>query len=375
LKIEQDFSDKRILLLLPEAFGRQGGIQRFCRALCLATGRWAKHERASVSALVLNDNSAPDGRYVNGGFDRFVHAGRNKTKFVSGYLRMVAASRYDLIVSAHVRLAPLALMAMALNPKVKTAVIAYGVEVWRPLSRAQRAALKRADTVLSISDYTKDELLKRCSVPADKIKLFPCSLDPFWQAASDTAVADDSSPPMMLSVVRMEKEDRYKGIDSVIKSLPAVVRDFGALDYRVVGQGDDVPRLKALAESLGVARYITFVGGLSDEDLREHYCRCSLFVMPSEKEGFGIVFLEAMAYGKAVVGGAHGGTPSVVREGETGLLVNRSDIEGLADALVRLLRDTSLRERMGRAGHERLLNEFTFEKFESNLDGFLRSCL
>ncbi|HWS99663.1 MAG TPA: glycosyltransferase family 4 protein [Pyrinomonadaceae bacterium] len=375
----QDFSNKRILLLLPEAFGRPGGIQMFCRALSMAAGRWAKREGASVSAVVLNDGSEPDARYVNGGFDCFAHAGRSKTKFVGNYLRLLTGARYDLVVSAHVSLAPLALLARARGRRVRTAVIAYGVEVWRPLSAAQRAALRRADAVLSISDYTSEELSKWGGVEAGKIRLFPCTLDPFWEV-EETASAAGAPPagshaPVILSVVRMEKEDRYKGIDSVIESLPMVVREMGAVDYRVVGRGADVPRLKALADRLGVARYVTFAGGLGDLELRDEYRRCSLFVMPSEKEGFGIVFLEAMAYGKAVVGGAHGGTPSVVADGLTGLLVKRSDTAGLALALVRLLGDSSLRERMGRAGRERLLAEFTFDKFESNLDEFLRSSL
>lgn len=377
--MKQEFSGKRILLLLPEAFGRPGGIQMFCRALSMAAGRWAKREGATVSAVVLNDDAAPDARYVNGGFDCFAHAARSKARFVGSYLRLLTGARYDLVVSAHVSLAPLALLARARGRKVRTAVIAYGVEVWRPLSAAQRAALRQADAVLSISDYTSEELSRWGGVEAGKIRLFPCTLDPFWEVegAAASAGAPPARPPapVLLSVVRMEKGDRYKGIDSVIESLPAVLREVGAVDYRVVGRGADVPRLKELAKELGVARHVTFAGGLGDRELRDEYRRCSLFVMPSEKEGFGIVFLEAMAHGKAVVGGAHGGTPSVVADGRTGLLVKRTDTVGLARALVRLLGDSALRERMGRAGRERLLSEFTFDKFENNLDEFFRSSL
>jgi glycosyltransferase involved in cell wall biosynthesis len=171
----------------------------------------------------------------------------------------------------------------------------------------------------------------------------------------------------------MEKEDRYKCIDNVIRSLPAIVREAGPVDYRVVGRGDDVPRLKALAAGLGMSRYVNFMGGVSDAELRVQYQNCSLFVMPSRKEGFGIVFLEAMAYGKPVVGGAHGGTPSVVKDGETGLLVDSSDVAGIAQAITRLLSDKKMREEFGRAGHQRLLDKFTFDKFEYNLQEVFRS--
>jgi len=97
--------------------------------------------------------------------------------------------------------------------------------------------------------------------------------------------------------------------------------------------------------------------------------------MPSEGEGFGIVFLEAMAYEKAVIGGAHAGTPSVVVDGETGLLVERLDIKGLTNAIVQILRDDELRQKFGHAGKQRLLDKFVFERFEENLDTLLTSCL
>lgn len=363
---------KRILLILPEAFGATGGIQMFCRALCLAAGRWAQSNRASVSALVLNDNAAPDTRYVNGGFDSYVGAGKNKAKFTERFLRRMLTFKYEWIIFGHVSLSPLGLLAKKFNPGVKIGVMAYGIEVWRPLSSIQRRALRQADVVLAISDYTRDELVKHSAIPREKIRIFPCTLDPHWEMMPLTKKLDGASL-VLLSVTRMQKEDRYKGIDNVIRSLPAIVQTVGPVEYRVVGQGNDVPRLKALAAGLGVARYVKFMGGVSDTELREQYQQCSLFVMPSSKEGFGIVFLEAMAYGKPVVGGAHGGTPSVVKDGVTGLLVDSSDVAGIAQAITRLLGDEKMREEFGRAGHQRLLDKFTFDKFEQNLQEVFRS--
>jgi glycosyltransferase involved in cell wall biosynthesis len=78
-----------------------------------------------------------------------------------------------------------------------------------------------------------------------------------------------------------------------------------------------------------------------------------------------------MAYGKPVIGGADGGTPSVVKHGETGLLVETDDVPAIANAITRLLGDNAMRERFGRAGHSRLLSEFTFERFEQNLGELL----
>jgi phosphatidylinositol alpha-1,6-mannosyltransferase len=361
---------KKILLVLPEAFDCSGGIQMFCRALCLAAGGLAQSRDASVSALVLNDANAPDTRYINGGFASYQVAGKSKTKFISQYIQQIVRTRYDWIIFGHVLLSPLALLAKYFNPKAKTAVAAYGIEVWRPLSKLQRKALRTVDVVLAISEHTKAEVAKHGGVSADKVKIIPCTLDPHWQIAP-YAAGPARKLPLLLSVARLSKTDRYKGIDNVIRSLPAIVRETGPIEYRVVGLGDDLPRLRALANGLGVSRYVNFVGSLADAELREQYKSCSLFVMPSNKEGFGIVFLEAMAYGKPVVGGAHGGTPTVVKDGETGLLVDSSDVAGIADSITRLLGDEGLRERYGRAGRRRLLDEFTFQRFEHNLQAIL----
>ena len=376
---ESTLKGKRVLLLMPEAFGFAGGIQMFCRALCMAAGRWAQRHQASVSAIVLNDRVEPEPRYMEGGFSSYVHTGGSKAGFIKTYIREILARRPDLIVAGHVSLSPLTLFPAALTSKVRSCVITYGEEVWRAQPLLERKALARAHSILAISDDTKAELLKHNDLQPDRIRLFPCSLDPFWRAEDGVFATAGSAqagrPPMLLTVCRLGKTDAYKGVDSVIRSIPRVVEEFGAVDYRVVGKGDDIPRLQALAAELGVAPYVTFTGPLSEEELREHYRRCALFVMPSEKEGFGIVFLEAMAYGKPVIGGAHGGTPSVVNHEETGLLVRRLDIEQLAGAILRLLHDEGLRERFGRAGRERLLREFTFQKFEENLDAVFRAAL
>src|SRR5215216_2813669 len=133
-------SDKRILLLLPEAFEGSGGIQMYCRCLCLAAGRWAEQNDGSVRAIVLNDRTAPDPRYVNGGFRAFIRTGGSKMRFVRSYLTQITTSKPDLIIIGHISLSPLALLA---KPSAKVSVIAYGIEVWRSLTYVQRMALQR----------------------------------------------------------------------------------------------------------------------------------------------------------------------------------------------------------------------------------------
>jgi glycosyltransferase involved in cell wall biosynthesis len=356
---------------LPEVFGAAGGIQMFCRSLCLAAGGWAAENDVSLEALVLNDRGTPDSRYVNGGFSHFVTTGKSKSRLVASYLRHVVPHPPDLVLFGHISLSKLAVL-----PGVrlrKTCIVAYGIEVWRPLALMEKKALLKADAVLAISEYTSRELIKRNSLPPERIKLIRPSLDPHW--APDGSSQEAANPPIVLTVTRMSRDETYKGVDSVIRSLPAVVAQLGPVDYRIVGRGDDIPRLQALARQVGVSQYVTFTGELSAAALSNEYRNCSLCVMPSEMEGFGIVFLEAMAYAKPVIGGAHAGTSSVVKDGETGILVGRSDIEGITNAIVNILKDDELRSRLGRSGHQRLLDVFTFQRFDSEIRELLESQL
>lgn len=369
-------SRKRILLLLPEVFGRTGGIQMFNRALCMAAGHWAQLNDATVSAIVLNDGGAPDRRYINDRYVSYISANKSKAKFIWSFIGNVATKPPDLTLIAHISLSPLTLLPLASMRNQKSCIVAHGIEAWKPLRRIERKALRLAETILAVSEYTRDELVRHNDSDVDtrKVKIFPCTLDPFWVYNSQARTILGERP-IILTVCRMMKEDAYKGVDSVLRSLPAVVREYGPVDYQIVGQGNDVPRLKALAEELGISPYVTFTGSVSDEELRENYQQCSLFVMPSEKEGFGIVFLEAMAYAKPVIGGAHGGILSVVENEKTGLLVNRLDVDALARAMVRLLQDRELSDRLGRNGRQRLMEEFTYQRFENNLGAVINSCL
>src|SRR4029077_214501 len=117
----------------------------------------------------------------------------------------------------------------------------------------------------------------------------------------------------------------------------------------VVGDGDDRPRLEALAASTGVGAAVRFAGRLSDRDLAACYARCAFFVLPSTDEGFGLVFLEAMRAGKACIGGV-GAAAEVIEHGVTGFVVNPGEREEVLEAMLRLFQEPETRERMGRAG-------------------------
>jgi glycosyltransferase involved in cell wall biosynthesis len=139
----------------------------------------------------------------------------------------------------------------------------------------------------------------------------------------------------------------------------------------VVGDGNDKPRLEQLARDSGYAPFVHFHGRLDDSRLQAAYASARVFAMPSAKEGFGIVFLEAMRYGVPCVGGAHGGTPEVFRHDVEGFTVTYGDVDGLAACLEALARDESRRQAMGAAGQQRFERDYSFGAFASRWEQML----
>ncbi|MFQ5663087.1 MAG: glycosyltransferase family 4 protein [Terriglobia bacterium] len=355
----------RLLVALTEVFRSDGGIPMFNRALLRALSEFCAHYHAAASVLVLND-AAGDlvPRYLPSSSIRFRGCRGNKAAFVLGFLR-AALGEVDLAIIGHVNLLPLAgPLALLGRPYF---LIAHGIEAWQTLPAFSRTALRGARSVLAVSDYTRQRLSRENAVRADRWRLFPNTLDPFFAPAP----AEPAPQPTLLSVARLDSRERGKGIENVLEVLPRLRAEFPTLRYVVVGRGEDQPRLEERARALGVQDCVRFAGYLAPADLARAYAACDVFVLPSVQEGFGIVFLEAMAHAKPVVSVRAGGIPEVVTHGETGLLVDPGDPEGLAAALAQLLSRPERRQRMGAAGRRRLEEKFSFGHFRRRLAGFL----
>lgn len=366
---------KKVLLLLPGAFSGVGGIEMYNRQFIRAFIEIGLERGFAVKSLVLNDDPADvDDRYIPAGAGRPRGFKRRKASFAVEAVRSVLAERPDLVVFGHVHFARLGRILKRLSPASRHWYVVYGIEVWHPLPKAIRRGLSEAERILSISDFSRKELVRNGGVPESKIDLLPCALDAVWQEQHATVAAEArSGPPTILTVARLAAAEGYKGVDTVIRALGAVKRSVPGVVYEIVGDGDDRPRLEELARQEGVVNAVRFLGRLDDTALAEAYGRCSLFVMPSGKEGFGIVFLEAAFFGKPSIGGRHGGTPEVIVDGVTGYLVEQDDVDGLASTLSRVLRDDSARSRLGREARELACGRFSSKSVRSALGAFVRA--
>lgn len=354
-----------------------GGVQRASRHVAAVTAKYAADRNITVRFLSMND---PQGLHtVRVGSLEFAVSGYagSKAQFVLAAMR--AANRKPaLVIALHPHLAPIAWAMKARTRKLRSIVFAHGIEVWQPLGWPRGSALRQADMVVGPSADTLRRLISTQGVPADKVRRLAWGLDPDFQTR--LAVRNHLAPPpgfprsgrIVLSVGRWDRAEQYKGADTLIMALPRILKALPDASLVLVGDGNDRPRLEHLARDRGIMERTWFLHGLTVEQLSACYANCDVFALPSRGEGFGLVFPEAMAHSKPVVGGAHGGTPDIVEDGVTGLLVPHGDTDRVGQALESLLSHPDEARQMGERGRERVFREFSFERFQSSLEELLR---
>jgi glycosyltransferase involved in cell wall biosynthesis len=167
----------------------------------------------------------------------------------------------------------------------------------------------------------------------------------------------------VLSVGRLAADDAYKGYDVLISSIGRA-RELGArVSLRVVGTGDDLARLQSHARSLGLdGDGVEFLGAVSDMQLRQELTGCDVFALPSKGEGFGIVYLEAMALARPCIAGNHGGPPEIIDDGRDGYLVEHGDVDQLASRLMTLYREPDMRREMGERAAVKVKQRYLFSQ-------------
>lgn len=331
----------KVVLLCPELFAGEGGIARMLRLYLRALNEDPSTHSVVVGAL--KDACLPADRLApytpRGQVSGFV-AGRNRLTFA---WKVVQAARgAHRLVCGHVHLLPIARFARSLNPRLAISLVAHGIEIDRPLGPVLRWGLRGADRIWCVSQDTRTRLLAHHpDLSPDRIRVVPNALDPALDPGEISPPAESLAPgdTVILCVSRLDPREPYKGVELLLRAFALVHQEEPAVRLRIVGEGQDRTRLQQVARDLGLDTCVHFTGALSDRALQVEFKACRLFALPSSREGFGLVYLEAMAHGKPCVGVRAGGVPELV-DAETGLLAAPDDLPGLASALLAALRRT-----------------------------------
>jgi len=325
----------------PNIFNIKGGIQVFSDFLIKGVQRVLPQAKYTVFSK-HDINNLENFPYLEG--TEFYVAGEFQGKlqtlmFVKLLLTKAWQQKPELIITTHVHFA---VMGMILHRLLGIPywVIAHGVEVWDIKSPLIIHALKNANQILAVSEYTRQRLIKEQNIPPDQVKILYNTFNRFnfdiapkkLNLLHQYNIKSDAK--ILLTVARLFASEQYKGYDSMLHTLPKIRQKIPNIHYILVGKGTDLARLQKLVNDLALTDCVTFAGFIPDAELADYYNLCDLFVMPSKREGFGIVYLEAMACGKAALGGNQDGALDALGYGELGILVDPDDHNMIAEQVV-----------------------------------------
>lgn len=326
----------KVLALVTDAYGAEGGIARFNRDLLGAIAAMPEVEGVDVLCRHAPRHPEPLPRKVT---QDSVRGGR-VAYAMRAIARAATGARYDVVLCGHLHLAPLAELAARLR-RAPLWVQVYGIEAWQKPGRMRYGAMRRADLVTAISRFTRARFLEWAGAVPERVRILPCTVDDrFTPGPRPAALADRlgvAGRRIVLTVARIDRGDRYKGHEHVIDAIKRLGPRVPDLAYVIAGDGNDRPRLEQLARDRGVADRVHFAGQVRDSELLDYYRLADVFVMPSAKEGFGIVFLEAAATGLPVIAGNQDGSADPLADGVIGAMVPPGDADAIASAIEQAL--------------------------------------
>ncbi|RCJ23319.1 glycosyltransferase [Nostoc sp. ATCC 43529] len=334
-------------LIFPNIFGFKGGIQVY--SIFLLRALQDLYPEANYDVFLKYDKrnlkKDPNLEFLNSTkFHYFGHFPRllQTLLFAIKIIIFGILQRPTIVISTHVNYAT-ACYVLKLITGIPYWVVAHGLDVWEIDSKITKLALKKADRIISVSNYTRQRLLAETDIEPQKIVVLPNTFDAkqFQIKPKPTELLKRynlrNNQPVILTVTRLGRMAKYKGYDQIIHALVKVRSQIPDVRFILGGKGDDLPRIKALVNSLDLEDSITIAGFIPDEELCAHYNLCDVFAMPSKGEGFGIVYLEALACGKPVLAGNQDGSVDPLAQGKLGCLVDPDNVEEITDNLIQIL--------------------------------------
>jgi glycosyltransferase involved in cell wall biosynthesis len=324
----------RVLALVTDAYGGTGGIAQYNRDFLESIAAHPTIDEIVVVPRVIVRELQPLPAKVT----HIAESAGSKLKFIRTVAGLSSSrGAFDLVVCAHINLLPAAWLA-ARRMNARLLVMCYGLEVWNPGSWPTRYMLHRTDAIVAISAFTVKRLREWAVIAGDRISLVPNAID--LEAYTPGEGSEHlrrrlglGKGPIIMTLGRMDAAERAKGFDEVLEVLPSLLEDFPTLTYCLAGDGTDRARLEQKAEKLGVRDKTVFTGYVPEEQKLDLYRLTDLFVMPSRLEGFGYVFLEALATGIPVVASSVDGSREAVRGGAWGSLADPNNRDELLTAI------------------------------------------
>jgi glycosyltransferase involved in cell wall biosynthesis len=369
-----------LALWIPDLFLTKGGIQVYSNYLLKALQSSA--QRANLQVFLKHDKNCIASTF-SAPHIQFSAVGQTPLflrtlAFATQICRSSVFYPPDLIISTHLNFTVAAYCLKTLR-QIPYWTVAHGIEAWNIQNPLLKLALQNADRILAVSHYTRDRLLKEQNLDPAKVVVLPNTFDSrrFQIAPKPLHLLQhyglQPNQPVILTVARLAEQERYKGYDQILQALPQIRLTIPNVHYVLVGKGQDQPRIESLIEELQLQDCVTLAGFIPDKELCDYYNLCDVFAMPSKREGFGIVYLEAMACGKPTLGGNQDGAIDALCQGALGALVNPDDIAEIAQTLIQMLQGTypNVLIYQPELLRQNVIDTYGFDQFKQTLAGYL----
>lgn len=253
----------------------------------------------------------------------------------------------DLVLLSHVNLSVIGHAIRLLNPGCKIWLVAHGIEVWQPLKGWKKRIWDTADRFICVSQFTKSKVIDLHGAKPSQCVVLNNALDPFMKPPENF-----DKPAYLLRRYRLRPEDKviytltrinstekFKGYEQVIAAVAKIKQHIPSIKYILAGPCEpaEKKRIEQLVSAHGLSHNFILTGYIEEKELADHYLLADLFVLPSKKEGFGIVLIEAMAYGLPIICGNVDGSIDAVRNGEMGMAIDPDDLKALEMAILQKL--------------------------------------
>jgi len=326
----------RVLVLTTDAYGGHGGIALYNRDVIDALALMPQ-----VREIVVIPRTMPLKPEGIPAKVRFLgEVAGSKFRFIKAAIA-AANGKFDLIICGHINILALAVL---LNKKLRAplALMVYGIDVWQSPYRLAKFWLGKATAIWSISEITTERMMAWAGTPKNKFVQLPNAihLDRYGVAEKRRDLLDRyglQDKKILMTLARLPSAERYKGVDEVLEVLPSLLKQQPSLSYLIVGDGNDRPRLQEKAKNLGLENHVVFTGFIDETEKADHFRLGDVFVMPGRGEGFGFVFLEALACGVPAVGSQLDGSREALMQGDLGELVDPEKLPSVQAGILRAL--------------------------------------
>lgn len=362
---------KKVLFLYLKAFSFTGGIEKFNCSFLKALHELSVEGYVDASAYSMYDTAVNEKYFAR---KRFRGFGGSRLVFVLQTIYHALSN--DVLILGHINLAVVGILVKKLKPSIQLVLVAHGIEVWETQTGFKQQLLQQADMILAVSSFTKGKIIEHNPlVKHECIKVFPNTIDSYFDLPKDfnrpsylmERYGIGEQEQVILTVTRLSSTEKYKGYDNTIELIQSInQQSVNKVHYLLCGKYDaaEFERVNALIAAHHAQDYVQLVGFVKDAELIDHYLLADVFVMPSKKEGFGIVFIEAMACGRKVIAGNKDGSVDALKNGELGQLVDPDNKAELMTAIEQSLKksiETPL------LLQEKVMDAFGFHRYKERL--------